>query len=100
MGTRKNEKYLAVAVRKDGDLTSEPVICDGFRLNSDFKLVSANAKNQPLRQELGDAVRSELKELGELVFLLVGAVDGTVVLEEMVEDDDFDVVVLDPALKD
>jgi len=99
VGTRKNEKYLAVAVGKDGDLTTDPVVCDGLRLNSDFKHVSAKSKNQPMCQELGEAVRSEVKELGKLVFLLVGSVDDTVVLEEVVEDDDFDVVVLDPALK-
>jgi hypothetical protein len=98
VGTRKNEKYLAVVVRKNGDLTIDPVVCEALRLNSDFKLISAKSKNQPMCQELGDAVWSEVKELGKLVFLLVGSVDDTVVLEEAVNDEDFDLVVLDPAL--
>lgn len=97
--TRKSQQFLGVAVGKGSELAAQPIVCEGLRFNSDFKLLSAKSKNQPMCQDLGDAIRAELKNLGKLVFLLVGSVEDAVVLEEMLEDDRFDSVVLDPCLK-
>jgi hypothetical protein len=97
--TRKSQQFLGVAVERDSELAAQPIVCEGLRFNSDFKLLSVKSKNQPMCQDLGDAVRAELKNLGKLVFLLVGSVEDAVVLEEMLEDDRFDTVVLDPSLK-
>lgn len=98
VGTRKNEQYLAVAVGKDGTLTDGPVVCEGLRFNSDFKHVSAKSKKHLTCRDLESAVRTELKGLGKLVFLLVGSVEDSVVLEELLENDRFEAVVLDPKL--
>ncbi len=98
VSTRKNEQYLAVAVGKDGALGDEPVVCEGVRFNSDFKLLSAKSKKQPMCRDMESAVRTELKGLGKLVFLFVGSVEDSVVLEEMLDDDRFDTIVLDPKL--
>jgi hypothetical protein len=98
VGTRKNEQYLAIAVGKGGALTDELIVCEGIRFNADFKLLSAKSKKQPMCRDLEGAVRTELKGFGKLVFLLVGSVEDTVVLEEPLEDDRFDALVLDPKL--
>ncbi len=97
--TRKSQQFLALPVGKDGKLGVQPIVCEGLRFNSDFKLLSSKSKHQPMCQELGDAISTELRGLGKLVFLLVGSVEDTVVLEEMLEDHRFETVVLDPDLK-
>jgi hypothetical protein len=99
VGTRKSERFLGIPVGKDGELSAQPIVCEGLRFNSDFKIISTKSKNQPMCQALGDAVRGELKQLGELVFLLVGSVEDTVVLEETLDDKLYDTVVLDPCMK-
>lgn len=98
--TQKSEKFLAVGVDKSGTAKGAPVVCEGMRFNVDLKLISAKSKKQPFCQELEGAVKGELTNLGNLIFLLVGTVEDTIVLEEPLDEGyAFDSVVLDPSLK-
>jgi hypothetical protein len=98
--TQKSDRFLAAGVDKSGVLKIRPVVCEGMRFNVDLKLIPAKSKKQPFCQELEDAVKSEIRNLGKLIFLLVGTVEDTIVLEEPLDEGyALESVVLDPTLK-
>jgi hypothetical protein len=82
--TTKSGSYLAFPVGSSADVLFPPVIASGIRLNADFKYLppgSTGISKQNL-QNLSDAIRAEKADLGELLFLLIGEIDDSVVLTE------------------
>ncbi|MGC1229592.1 MAG: hypothetical protein WA613_13405 [Candidatus Acidiferrales bacterium] len=97
--TNKNRQFLACEVEKGDEFALEPVVAEGIRLNVDLKRIPSKSKKRPACESLDKAVERELKQLGQLVFLLAGSVEDTVRIEEPIEDAVFISVVLDPRLK-
>jgi hypothetical protein len=96
--TTKSESFLALRFKDDAELEAEPMVARGLAINSDFKLVPAKSRNLPSLTPLTQAVSSELASLGVLVFLLIGAIEDTVVLAEAVKHDAVEALVWDPTL--
>jgi hypothetical protein len=70
--TSKNNQYLCAQVKRGKlDLTDVSVIEPG-EMNSDFKLLSQKRDGLPPRKPLEKALQREQKELGRLVFVLIG----------------------------
>lgn len=70
--TSKNSQYLSFTVSHGkADLTKIFVTKPG-EINSNFKLYSTKSSNFPLPEPLQDALSRESRQLGRLVFVLIG----------------------------
>ena len=99
VGTIKSHKFLTVTFGGDGSFAAEPTVAEGIRINSDFKRIPSKSKRKPVCESLEPSIREELKKLGRLVFLLSGSVEDTERVEEVIEDNVFTGVVLEPQLE-
>lgn len=70
--TSKNEQYLCLKVRNGSVSTSEVSVARLGDFNVDFKLFSSKSKNLPEIEALDDALKKELSNIGQLVFVLIG----------------------------
>lgn len=96
--TNKAEEYVALRVGAGGDVEFPPVITSGLRLNADFKYAPSSSSLPPTRS-LHAAVADGVKQLGELLFVLIGEIDDSTVLSEPVNHGDFDEIVWNPKQK-
>lgn len=95
--TPKSDLYIAFRVSDGGKPASTPAVAFGLKINSDFKLVSAKARNLPTLISLQDAVEKQLHSLGLLVFILIGRVSDTTVLQEPLKSQAFTKLLWDPS---
>lgn len=73
-------------------------IASGTRLNSDFKCFSGQGLASLTIRTLPEIVKEQLQNLGSLLFLLIGEIDDSVVLEETIQHSEFKKATWDPAL--
>lgn len=98
ISTNKGNRFLALPIDENGSPAVVPVVISGFGIRTDFKLVSKRSKNFPQTIALHDAIEAQLPELGELVFILSGTVDDSVVQSEAVNHSECSELILDPEL--
>lgn len=96
--TNKNELYLGFKVSSKKSTRGSPVVVAGFTINSDLKLIKAKSLSKYKVMPIDHAIKSELKKLGELVYILIGQTDDTVKIAESINHRDFTEIVLDPTL--
>jgi hypothetical protein len=65
--------------------------------NSDVKKFSHESNNKPKTRLLGQAVKEHVKNLGQLVYVLIGRIDDTITCEEKINHKSFDRLRFDPA---
>jgi len=70
--TSKNEQYLCLRVKQRKVDSKDVSVCRLGDLNSHFKLFRAKSANLPPLESLDEAVRTEVKRLGRLIFVLIG----------------------------
>ena len=95
--TNKADDYLALTVAETGELTFPPLLASGLRFNLDFKYLPPTSR-LPATRPLNVAVADGIKNLGELLFILIGEIDDSTVLSETVNHADFDEIVWEPSL--
>jgi hypothetical protein len=93
--TNKAAEYLCLLV-EDSPEQSGIGVAVGMSINVDFKRVAAASSNPPQLTPLKSAVEPQLSELGHLVFLLIGEVQDTEIIEAELHHETFDAVVWDP----
>ena len=98
VATSKNEQYLGFQVTKTGALARSPVVAKGLRINSDFKLISSKASNYPAIERMPAAVDKQLRNLGILVFILIGRVRDKTILRQPVASPHISEIIWDPSL--
>jgi hypothetical protein len=94
--TNKSDYYLVLEVGDEGQVLPVPSVATKLNLNSDFQLLKKKSKNLPIRTALPDAMEQEIKDLGRLVFILVGHVEDDVVLSIPLNLSLFSQIILDP----
>lgn len=97
--TTKSESYLAFRAEEGEPVTLAPVIANGIRMNSDFKRFSASS-SLPSINDLHTTVEAQVKRLGELVFLLIGEVDDSIVTSVGIDASGYREVVWDPTISE
>lgn len=98
--TTKSEKYVCVHVTSGGNFSRSPRVATGISINSDFKRIPARDTNKLSLVTMKDALKSELDRLGNLVFILIGHIDDTVVNRHAIQNSDYSELVWDPSSKD
>lgn len=98
--TKKSEKYVCVHVTSGGNFSRSPRVATGISINSDFKRIPARDTNKLNLVPLKDALKSELYRLGNLVFILIGHIDDTVINRHAIQNSDYSELVWDPSSKD
>jgi len=93
--TVKSQKHLVLRADHNGVLEPRPLIADDLRFNLDFKHFGKKAPKPPV-STLEEAAAEEVAGLGELLFILIGEIHDTTVLEETVAHTDFDKMYWDP----
>jgi len=94
--TLKSQKHIVLKADQDGILESRPLIANGLRFNLDFKHFGNRAPKPPV-STLEEAASEEVASLGELLFILIGEIHDTTVLEEAIGHADFDTMYWDPS---
>jgi len=97
--TLKSQKHLVLRADQNGILESRPLIAEGLRFNLDFKHFGKRAPKPPV-STLEEAASEEVVSLGELLFILIGEIHDTTVLEETIGHADFDTMYWDPNATD
>lgn len=95
--TSKSEKYLAAAIDSKGLLEPVPMVAHGIAMNSDLKAFDRKDKKLKL-DPLEGAIKSEIRALGDLVFLLIAEIQDNQILEESLNHAAYRSVVWNPAL--
>ena len=73
--TNKSELYLGIPVRTRSNVgVSNVVVTKGIAFNSDFKFIDLKGFNKLEVQEIGEAIKGQLKQLGRIVMVLIGEV--------------------------
>ena len=96
--TVKSDKYLAFRALRKKALRKTHEVATWGRVNADFKLIRFSSKNLPSLQSLDSAIEEQLESLGYLVFVLLGEVEDTIILEQELRHSGFDVLIWDPML--
>ena len=97
--TVKSQKHLVLRADQNGILERQPLIAEGLRFNLDFKHFGKRAPKPPV-STLEEAASEEVVSLGELLFILIGEIHDTTVLEETIGHADFDTMYWDPNATD
>ncbi len=97
--TTKADAFLSFRMSDDGT-DPDIVVSRGVRFNVDFKRMAASSQNLPPSQALTEAIQSQIRELGHLVFLLIGEVDDTEWIATEIGHAAFNEVVWDPTMAD
>jgi hypothetical protein len=96
--TTKSDFYPALLTDANGKLqTSDVLITSGHQINSDFKIIVPQAQASLVLQKLTPATARELKQLGHIVFLLIGETHDSVINSEAINHSLFKELILDPA---
>jgi hypothetical protein len=95
VSTNKSGSCLVLKAGENGALDSSPSVVREARFNLDFKHLGPKAPKPPL-VPLEDGILEELIDLGQILFILIGAVDDSTVLTETVSHADFDSIQWDP----
>jgi hypothetical protein len=95
--TNKADAFLSLVV-KEPFADSEIVIASGVRFNVDFKRLSGVSANLPVSPPLARAIEPQLGQLGHLIFLLIGEVQDTEVVESKLDHEAFASAVWDPTI--
>ncbi len=94
--TNKNSKYIAFTLTLKNKL-KELFVFQGFRVNSDFKVVSSKATNYT-KTPLAQGLKDELKALGKLVFILIAEINDQIKVTESFNAPLIDAVNFDTSL--
>lgn len=97
--TNKAKDFLSLTIR---DQSREPdiSIVRGVRFNLDFKRMSAKSTNIPDKGPLGTRIDPQIDGLGHLVFLLIGEIQDTEVVEVPLNHGQFSQAVWDPTISE
>lgn len=93
--TKKAEEFLALTIGEDGP-DSEIAVARGARFNVDFKRFASSSTNLPTASSLSSNIEPQLEQLGHLVFLLIGEIDDTEIVEAPLNHNAFTSVMWDP----
>lgn len=94
--TKKAEEFLALRISEAGT-EPEMSIAHGAHFNVDFKRFSSSATNLPTTSSLSSNIKPQLEHLGHLVFLLIGEIDDTEIVETPLNHNAFTSVTWDPS---
>lgn len=95
--TTKSTKYIAFDILSSGKFNPKrSYVVDGLNFNTQFKLF-INAKG-PTKTDLETAIEDELKNIGEVVYTLVGDIQDVNEISESLHDGRFKSLILKPNL--
>ena len=95
--TKKSTKYLAIPAASTEVKENSVIVLTGPRLNSEYKLISDADDTIETRIPLSEAIKQELDNLGNIVFVLLGQVDDNVPIKVPIETTHFNQFILNPA---
>ena len=96
--TTKSPKYLCFSAKEGPITSSDCFVVTGTQQNSDFKVIDKTDNKIKSTVSLDSALEVELQQLGDLVYVLIGKIEDTVVVEAAIEDEDYSRVVLNPSI--
>lgn len=95
--TNKADEYAAFVVG-DAEPARAVAIARGARFNSPFKRMVAASSNLPVCSSLIENIPDQLDKLGHLVFLLIGEVQDSAIVESVLKFGTYETVIWDPAI--
>jgi len=98
--TTKSDQYVCVHVTKGGNFSRAPRVATGIAINSDFKRITSGETSKLNLVTLERALASQLNSLGNLVFILIGHIDDTLVIRQPIHHSEFNELVWNPGAKD
>lgn len=97
--TNKADAFLSFKI-EDPPEKPKITIARGVNFNADFKRLARASANLPVITPLGTNIVPQLEQLGHLVFLLIGEVQDTEIIESKLNNCEFSIVVWDPRITD
>lgn len=98
VNTIKSKKYLAIYPDINPVTNNSCFIIEGFELKKDFILVDRNDKKIKKIVNITQGLQDEIKELGEIVFVLMGEIDLNICIKKEIDHSTFKYVLFKPSL--
>jgi hypothetical protein len=98
--TIKSKKYLAIYPDINPVTNNSCFIIEGFELKKDFILVDRNDKKIKKIVNITQGIQDEIKELGEIVFVLMGEIDLNICIQKEIDHSTFKYVLFKPSLSE
>jgi hypothetical protein len=96
--TTKSELNLVVALKRPDTLEPLPLVCSGFNLTTDYKVVVKQSRNKLEGVlDLPDAIAPQLEQFGRIPFVLIGEVHDDRPVSVRLNHQDFAQLIVDPA---
>lgn len=96
VSTNKNAKYIAISLDLLPVTKESCFITEGLELKSDFKIISRQDSKIKNIIPIESAISLEIKEMGDLVFILMGQIDDSIELFYEVEHKTYNQLVYKP----
>jgi hypothetical protein len=95
--TNKSEKFIAFDISNTKTLDTKKIfIIEGVGFNTHFKIFSYTTNHN--KTSLDDAIKSELKEIGEVIYTIVGDIQDINDISEPLNNTHFKKITLSPTL--
>ena len=98
--TNKSDLYLAIPITNTGRLSRKPKVVAGTKMNKDTKRVTQSEANTLRVVGLKEALAAQLGSLGKLLFILIGYVDDSVIIDQRINCGEFDQLSWDTSQRD
>jgi hypothetical protein len=95
--TTKSDKYIAMKVKENREFEYPPYILSGIHINADYRIIPMSQYESLTIVPLEQALKDALYNIGRLVFILIGQIEDTIVIERRLGHSAFDLIILDPA---
>jgi len=95
--TVKSEKYIAFDISRTKSFDTQKIyIVEGISFNTHFKLYTLTVNHK--KTKLEDAIKDELKEIGEVLYTIVGDIQDVNDISEPLSNTHFKKITLSPTL--
>jgi hypothetical protein len=95
--TVKSSQYICLQFEQD-KISDEPEILNDLKINSDLKRISANSLNNNNLITLENAVSNEMRNIGQIIFFLIGKLQDHIILTEEVKNKSIKLIIWDPSI--
>lgn len=98
--TNKNKKYLAFTPDKIPVNEDNCFIIEGIELKNNYKIVNRNLDKLNYKKSLNDAIDEEVKNLGDILFVLMGEIDNNIEIKIPLENSIINTISYSPKYTD
>lgn len=97
--TNKSNSFLALRIVDKQKFDKHTYIVQSANINADFKLAKNHPNTEIKLLSIKDAIKEQIQQLGNLVFILIGQIDDSIIIEVAIQHEKIHKLVWNPKIK-